>query len=192
MAIEIEQIDDDKFSVNREEYKDFLRFKQQQRVAQTEQIEPKNVITLPQQNSDDILMSNTNIEIPTREKRQNVITSVITSSPNMTDLRPKPRPVMIDQEQFMSEIIKRLKPEPDPIEAKVAEYLASKNQIGKRRFFRNPFLKKKMPKNKSNEKFDKWLNESCENECFLCDKCEVKIRGIIEESWQWIEKINLK
>jgi hypothetical protein len=65
-------------------------------------------------------------------------------------------------------------------------------EYGKKSRFFGRFLKKKMPKYKAMDEFNNWLREPCEHQCFLCDDCEKKIRGIIDSGWKWIEKIESK
>jgi hypothetical protein len=122
---------------------------------------------------------------PTLPSQENVITNVITSPQPNYQQQPYIHPAFAKRQQMQQQP----RPEYDEIEMKIKNYL-EKQKYGKRSRFNLPFMKKKIPKHKAMDKFDSWLKEKCENDCYVCDKCEEKLRTIINEGWIWIEKLN--
>lgn len=80
--------------------------------------------------------------------------------------------------------------EKDEVEKKVEQMFEMQNKKENEiKIFKNPLIKKKIPQSQAQEKFNKWLEESCKNNCFVCDDCEKKLRQIINEAWEWFQKI---
>lgn len=75
----------------------------------------------------------------------------------------------------------------DIIETKIEQVMEMQDKK-QQTFFKKPFIKKNIPPSQAQEKFDKWLQESCKNNCFICADCEKRLREIINEGWVWFQQ----